>query len=108
MEFEFAFQMQYTSFKSNVPQTSTIHLMDNNIMCLSIVLHFVPPPLLMIASDDRRSEMVITPEEEDHRKNRVSSARQANPIGHIYKIQIPSQSRLCMFRRSPRHVLSHS
>src|SRR3954469_25214567 len=99
--------MQYTSFKSNVPQTSTIHLMDNNN---HVIVHFnsMLSPLLMIASDDRRSETVITPEEEDHRKNRVSSARQANPIGHIYKIPIPSQSRLCMFRRSPRHVLSHS
>src|SRR3954467_7707083 len=65
-------------------------------------------PLLMIVSGTSSSETVITPEEEDHRKNRISSARQANPIGHIYKILIPSQSRLCMFRRSPRHVLSHS
>src|SRR3954470_21877994 len=56
--------------------------------------------LLMIVSGTSFSETVITPEEEDHRKNRVSSARQANPIGHIYKIPIPSQSRLCMIRRS--------
>ena len=41
-------------------------------------------------------------------KTHVSSARQANPIGHVYKILLPSQSRLCMFRRSLRHVQSHS
>ena len=34
-------------------------------------------------------------------KTRVSSARQANPIDHVYKIPLPSQSRLCMIRRSP-------
>ena len=28
MEFEFAFQMQYTWFKLNVPQISTLHIME--------------------------------------------------------------------------------
>ena len=36
LEFEFAFQMQYTSIKMNMLQTSTIHIMDNMIMCLCI------------------------------------------------------------------------
>src|ERR1041385_1199546 len=66
LKFEFAFQMQYTSIKLNMLQTSTIHIMDNLIMCMCIFTFEVVPPLLMIASDDRRSETVITPEEEDH------------------------------------------
>ena len=56
LEFEFAFQMQYTSIKMNLPQTSSIHIMDNYIMCLCIYIQCCP-----------RSETVITPEEEDHR-----------------------------------------
>ena len=38
MEFEFAFQMQYTSFKSNVLQNSTIDIMDKMVMCLCIYI----------------------------------------------------------------------
>ena len=34
-------------------------------------------------------------------KTRVSSARQANPIDHVYKIPLPSQSLLSTIRRSP-------
>ena len=107
MEFEFAFQMQYNSFKLNLPQINTLHIMEQ-LHHVLVHFHSMLPPLLMIASDDRRSETVITPKKKTTVKTRVSSARQANPIDHVYKILLPSRSRICMFRRSPRHVLSHS
>ena len=36
LKFEFAIQLQYTSIKLNLPQTSSIYLMDNYIRCLCI------------------------------------------------------------------------
>ena len=39
MEFEFAFQMQSTSFKLNEPQTIPFTSCDNINMCLSIALN---------------------------------------------------------------------
>src|SRR4051812_11349905 len=66
MEFEFAFQMQYTPFKWNAQHISTLKITLQLIMCLCILFPKLSPHLLMFASDDRRSETVITPEEEDH------------------------------------------
>ena len=65
MEFEFAFQMQYTSFKSNVPQTIHSHHGQHN----HVIVHFnsMLPPLLIVCAGNSASETVITPEEEDHR-----------------------------------------
>ena len=66
MEFKFAFQLQYTSFKLNLLQTNTIHIMDNIIMCLCILLH-VAPFFVDVCAGNSASKTVITPEGEDHR-----------------------------------------
>ena len=64
LKFEFAIQLQYTSIKLNFPQTSSIHIMNNYIMCLCIYFRSCPP-LLMIASGNSAFETEITPGEED-------------------------------------------
>ena len=66
VEFEFAFQMQYTSFKSNVPQNHTIHIMWQHKHVL-VHLHLMLSPFVDDCSGDRRSETVITPEGEEDR-----------------------------------------
>ena len=66
MEFEFAFQMQYSSFKSNVPQTSTIHIMWQHKHVL-VHLNSMLAPFVDDCAGNSASETVITPEEEDHR-----------------------------------------
>src|SRR4051812_46133950 len=48
LEFEFAIQLQYTSIKLNLPQTSRIYIMDNHIMCLCILLRCCPPLLTIV------------------------------------------------------------
>ena len=48
LEFEFAIQLQYTSIKMNFPQTSTLHIMDNLIMCLCIYFRCFPPLLMIV------------------------------------------------------------
>ena len=66
MEFEFAFQMQYTSFKLNVPQISTLHIMEQ---LYHVLVHLLPKlsPLVDDCAGNSASETVITPKEEDHR-----------------------------------------
>src|SRR4051812_37308669 len=95
LEFEFANPLQYTSNKLNFPQTSTLYIMSQLIMCLCIYFRCCPP-LLMIATDTvlprRRS-----PPKQKTGKPVYRQARKTNPIDHVYKIPLPSQSRLCMF-----------
>ena len=64
MEFGFAFQMQYTSFKLNVPQIITLHIMEQ-LHHVLVHLHSMLPPLLLISSGNSAPETVITPEEEE-------------------------------------------
>ena len=64
LEFEFAFQMQYTSIKMNLPQISTLHIMDN-LSCVCAFCFWCCPPFVDDCSGNNFSEMKITPEEED-------------------------------------------
>src|SRR4051812_12189257 len=48
LEFVFAIQLQYTSIKLNFPQTSSMYILYNLIMCLCILFRCCPPPLCMI------------------------------------------------------------
>ena len=43
LKFEFANLLQYTSIKWNLPQTSTIYIMSQLIMCVSILLSMLSP-----------------------------------------------------------------
>src|SRR4051812_43767521 len=71
------FELQYTSIKLNLPQTSTLYIMEQHIMCLCIYFRCCPP-FVDDCFDNSFSETEITPEEED-RQTRVSSTRQENP-----------------------------
>src|SRR4051812_30805494 len=59
LEFESANPLQYTSIKWNLPQTSTLYIMSQLIMCLCFYFRCCPP-LLMIASVNSISEMEVT------------------------------------------------
>ena len=107
LEFEFAIQFQYTSIKLNVPQISTLYIMDNLSCACAFYFNVAPLCWWLIRWETFRDG--------DHPRRRRRPVNPCNvkqgkqtPIDHVYKILLPSQSRLCMFRRSPRHVLSHS
>ena len=48
LEFEFAIQLQYSSNKLNLPQTSTLHIMEQLIMCLCILFRCCPPLMMIV------------------------------------------------------------
>src|SRR3954464_1956863 len=107
-KFEAHLQMtlHLTSFKWNcthfVTKNITISIL---IMCLSIANKFIP--CLIVCSIDVQPEPEATPFVEDPDIEPRQQGKQT-PLIISIKSQFPSQSRLCMFRRSPRHVLSHS
>ena len=67
-------------------------------MCLCIV-HYVDHMIVMLLIEVE-PEPEITPFFEDPVIEPRQQGKQT-PIDHVDKILIPSQSRLCMFRRSP-------
>ena len=64
--FEFAIQLQYTSIKLNLPQTSSIYIMDD-LSCVCAFYFRYCPPFVEDFSSNSFSETVITPEEEEDR-----------------------------------------
>ena len=48
-----------------------------------------------VEPEQEAAPFVEDPEPEPHQQGKQT------PIDHVYKIPIPSQSRLCIFRRSP-------
>ena len=106
----FSNQLQLTCCNLNLEHISTMPCYIMHLDCaLQCNAYFVVVPVFALFArlkwkrnrNRRPPPSLKTP-------YRTSSARQANPHWSCYKILLPSQSRLCMFRRSPRHVLSHS
>src|ERR1041385_551635 len=88
MEFEFAFQMQYTPFKWNAQHISTLNITITILfMCLCIVL-YVDPMIVMLLIEVK-PELEITPFVEDPVTEPRQQGKQT-PIDHVDKIPLPS------------------
>ena len=84
------------------PRTSPLQYWSC-VWCIAII--FIP--CLIDCSIDVQLESEATPFVEDPDIEPRQQGKQT-PLIMSIKSYFPSQSRLCMFRRSPRHVLSHS
>src|SRR3954464_12803103 len=97
LEFEFAFQMQYTPFKWNCPHNATMNITLYNESCACALYLMLITLFVLFARIDVQLESEATPFVED--TVTVTEPRQQGkqpPIDHVDKNPFPSQSRLCM------------
>src|SRR3954468_1177058 len=95
VEFEFAFQMQYTPFKWNCFTPQNIYFkFQPSIMCLSIAFILIATSCFVC-----RVEVEPKPEAapfvEDHETEPRQQGKQT-PIDHVDKSHFPLMSRLCI------------
>ena len=99
LKFEFANALQYTSIKLNFPQTSTLYIMSQLIMCLCILFRCCPPLLMIVpvtAFLRRRS-----PSKKKTVKPVYRQQGKQTPLIMSIKTQFPLILAYALFRRSP-------
>src|ERR1041385_4878603 len=91
------FNWQYTPFKWNCFTHQSIYIKFQP----SMIVHCIYiASLFIVCRVDVEPEQEAAPFVEDPEPEPRQQGKQT-PTDHVYKIPIPSQSRLCMFRRSP-------
>ena len=89
VEFEFAFQMQYTPFKWNCLTHQNLYIkFQPSIMCLSIVFIFIATSCF-VCRVEVEPEQEVTPFAEDSEPEPRQQGKQTS-IDHVNKIPLPS------------------
>src|ERR1041385_8413633 len=89
------FKMQYTPFKWNCLTHQNLYFkLSHSIMCLSIAFILIDTSCF-VCREEVEPEQEVTPFVEDPEPEPRQQGKQP-PIDHVYKIPIPSQSRLCI------------
>src|SRR3954470_2066911 len=88
MEFEFAFQMQYTPFKWNAQYINSMNITITILFMCLCILHYVDPMIVMLLIEVE-PELEITPFVEDPVTEPRQQGKQT-PIDHVDKIPLPS------------------
>src|SRR4051812_13653779 len=96
LEFEFANSLKYTSIKLNFPQTSTLHIMSQLIMCLCIYFRCFPPLLMFVPVTV--FPRLRSPSKKKTVKHVYRQQGKANHIDHVYKILFLLSLSYAMFR----------